>query len=89
MPKSHIAGIEIIKGKNGTSRETKLVLFINGRWVKAPQPQIALLACLYREIGYLVPYETLCSVIGHREATKKQKHILRQYMGPLKQGLSR
>ena len=87
MPKSLVGGIEIIRGNNGIRRETKLVLFINGRWAKAPRSAVALLACLHDEIGYLVPYETLCSIIGHEEATKKQKHVLRQHMIAIKRVL--
>ena len=67
MPKSLVGGIEIIRGNNGIRRETKLVLFINGRWAKAPQSHIALLACLHDEIGHLIPYETLCSRGGDQE----------------------
>jgi hypothetical protein len=83
----HVAGIEIIRGKNRVSRKTKLVLFINGRWVNASQSQIALLACLHDEIGYVVSYETLCFIIGHGAASKKQRHILRQYVLALKRVL--
>jgi hypothetical protein len=87
VPESLVGGIEIIRGNNGITRETKLVLFINGRWAKAPRSAIALLSCLHDEIGYLVPYERLCSIIGHEEATTKQKHVLRQYMTAIKRVL--
>jgi DNA-binding response OmpR family regulator len=39
-----------------------------------------LLACLYDELGRVVPYERLCRVIGHQSSGERQMHILRQQM---------
>jgi len=61
-------------------RDGKLLLFINGNSVKAPRAQVALVACLYSELGCVVPYERLCRVIGHQSSRDRQMHILRQHM---------
>jgi DNA-binding response OmpR family regulator len=39
-----------------------------------------LLACLYDELGRVVPYERLCPVIGHRRCGERQMHALQQQM---------
>jgi DNA-binding response OmpR family regulator len=56
------------------------ILFINGKFVKAPRAEIALVACLFSELGRVVPYEQLCRAIGHGSSRKRQMHILRQHM---------
>jgi DNA-binding response OmpR family regulator len=37
-------------------------------------------ACLYSELGRVVPYDRLCRVIGHRSSQERQLRILRQNM---------
>src|ERR1700730_1369990 len=61
-------------------KDGKPCLFINGSPVKAPRAQAALVACLYNELGRVVPYERLCQVIGHRSSQDRPMHILRQEM---------
>jgi DNA-binding response OmpR family regulator len=68
---------------NGKSVRTPL----NGKSVRTPRAQVALLACLYKELGRVVPYERLCLAIGHRSAQKTQ-HSLRQHMLLLRQMLA-
>jgi hypothetical protein len=67
--------IEVLVLKDGQPR-----LFINGNAVKAMRAQVALLACLYDELGCVVPYERLCRIIGHQSSHERQLHILRQQM---------
>ena len=45
-------------------RHGKLVLFINGRVVEASQKQVTLLACLYDNLGHVIPYERLGLTLG-------------------------
>ena len=49
-------------------RHGKLVLFISGRVVEASQKQVMLLACLYDNLGHVIPYERLCLPSIHRIA---------------------
>jgi len=73
--------ITIVRSANGPEGgRNKLVLVVNGRSVKAPQAQIALLACLYHELGRVVPYKRLCLAIGHQSSQETQLHIIRQHM---------
>jgi hypothetical protein len=59
---------------------TTPLLRVNGNLVTAQRAQRALLACLYDELGSVVPYKRLCRVIGHRRCGEKQIRILRQQM---------
>jgi hypothetical protein len=56
------------------------VLFIDGRHVDCAQKCIGLLACLYDELGQIVPYKRLCPILGHKSVKKTSIHVLRQYM---------
>ena len=62
--------------KNG---QANLVLFIKGRQVDASQTQMAMLAYLHKNQGYIVSYEQLGQILGHKFARPQQRHILRQY----------
>jgi DNA-binding response OmpR family regulator len=70
-------------------KDGKPWLSIDGRPVKFPQAQVALLACLYNELGRVVPYDRLCRVIGHRSSQERQLHILRQQMLLVRQLLAK
>jgi DNA-binding response OmpR family regulator len=71
--------IVIVRSAAGL-KDGKPLLFINGNSVKATRAEVALVACLYKELGRVVPYERLCRVIGHQSSQYRQLHILRQYM---------
>jgi hypothetical protein len=66
----------------------KLGLFINGIHVSAPPRNVALLACLYANLGKVVPYRRLFIMIGDGASPAAQKHLLRQYMLLIKTMLS-
>jgi hypothetical protein len=67
----------------------KLGLFINGNHISAPPRSVALLACLYANLGRVVPYRQLVRVLGYNPAKPaRQKHLLRQYMLTIKSALS-
>lgn len=67
----------------------KLGLFINGNHISAPPRNVALLACLYANLGRVVPYSQLVMVLGYNPARRDaQKHLLRQYMLSIKSTLS-
>ena len=68
--------IEIVR----STKDGKPLLFINGNSVKAARAEVALVACLYNELGRVVPYGRLCRAIGHQSSEDRQLHILRQYM---------
>src|SRR5690242_4378745 len=61
-----------------------LVLILKGRRIVEGQANLAVLAALHEQEGFVVSYSSLCKVIGHRTARGKQLHILRQYIGSLK-----
>ena len=71
--------IVIVRSAAGL-KDGKPLLFINGNSVKAARAELALVACLYMELGRVVPYERLCQVIGHRSSQDRPMHILRQEM---------
>jgi DNA-binding response OmpR family regulator len=74
-------GSNIIEIRSATGlKDGKPRLFINGKSVKAPRAQVALVACLYNELGCVVPYKRLCRVIGHQSSQDRQLRLLRQYM---------
>ena len=66
---------------------TKRVVLIRCQLVNASESEIAVLSRLCDEVGYVVPYKTLCAVLGHKGATEKEKHILRQYIVQLRRML--
>jgi hypothetical protein len=67
------ADIAIVRPADGQP-----LLLVNGKSVKAPKAQVALLACLSSELGRVVPYERLCRAIGHQSSRERQLRILRQ-----------
>ena len=77
MP-THGPNIEIRSAAR--QEDSKPRLLIDGRLIKAPRAQLALVACLYDELGRVVPYQRLCQVIGHRSSHDRQLRILRQQM---------
>jgi Helix-turn-helix/Transcriptional regulatory protein, C terminal len=80
MPKNHRypAGIAVLR------RETGPVVLINGRRLRLNQTLTALLACLVDDLGCVIPYERLCSVIGHKSTRFPDRHVLRQYIRSLR-----
>lgn len=64
------------------------LLRLNGRSVRAPRAHVALLACLFNDLGHVVPYERLCAAIGHHTVQDTQLHILRQHMGLIRRMLN-
>ena len=59
----------------------RLALFINGqRSDRGGQGQLALLACLLDNLGRVVPYKRLFTVIGRKSDNGYNRHLLRQYM---------
>jgi len=71
--------IVVVRSAAG-QKDGKPLLLIDGKSVKAVRAQVALVACLYNELGCVVPYERLCQVIGHRSSQDRQIRILRQQM---------
>jgi hypothetical protein len=83
------SNIAIVRPTAGQEEDQNtLLLLINGKSVRTPRAQVALLACLYKELGRVVPYERLCLVIGHRSTQKAQLHLLHQHMRLLRQMLA-
>jgi DNA-binding winged helix-turn-helix (wHTH) protein len=48
----------------------------------------AILLCLHDNAGFIVPYETLCAVLGYGTATAKERHALHQHIMALRRLLS-
>jgi DNA-binding response OmpR family regulator len=76
--------IEIVRQR----RDSNLVLFIKGHYVRASQRQMALLACLHEDQGRVVPYKRLHLILGHKSTKKMQLHLLQQYMHWIKKTLT-
>jgi hypothetical protein len=73
--------LKILRGATNPNGDCSgWVLFIDGRRVDCAQKCIALLACLYVELGQIVPYKRLCPILGHKSAKDTSIHVLRQYM---------
>ena len=66
----------------------KFGLFIDGNHIDAPPRSVALFACLYANLGRVVPYRRLLMMIGYPASPAAQKHLLRQYMLSIKSTLS-
>jgi DNA-binding response OmpR family regulator len=49
----------------------------------------AILVCLHKNMGFLVPYDTLCAALGYGSATAKGKHAVQQHIMTLRRLLSR
>ena len=81
MPKTrkYPCCIRIERESAKKKRQAKLILFIKGQRVDASQTQTALLACLHKNQGHIVPYKQLGGLIGHKSTRPEQRHILRQY----------
>ena len=78
------ADIAIVRPADGQP-----LLLVNGKSVKAPKAQVALLACLSSELGRVVPYERLCRAIGHQSSNERQLHILQQNIQLVRRMLTR
>jgi DNA-binding XRE family transcriptional regulator len=80
MPKNHThpAAVAVLR------KETGPVVFINGERPRLNQTLTALLACLVDDLGRVVPYKRLCSVIGHKSERGSDRHVLRQYIRSLR-----
>jgi DNA-binding winged helix-turn-helix (wHTH) protein len=79
MPKNP-CDVRIARKRVTKKGQPELVLFIRGHQVAASQKQTALLACLHKNHGHIVPYEQLIQVLGHKYIGRPQLHILRQYV---------
>jgi DNA-binding XRE family transcriptional regulator len=73
-PRPSPPGLEISRAATG-----ELTLLINGRRVQCNQTMLAVLACLFDNLGAVIPYEQLCQLIGHKSANSAATHVLRQY----------
>jgi len=84
MPnQQHPPGIAILRDATG-----RLALFINGqRSDRGGQGQLALLASLLDNLGRVVPYKRLFTVIGRKSDNEYNRHLLRQYMLVLREML--
>ena len=72
----HPPGIAILRDATG-----RLALFINGqRSTRGGQGQLALLAYLLENLGRVVPYKRMFTVIGRKSDNEHSRHLLRQYM---------
>ena len=58
----------------------KLGLFIDGNPIDAQPRSVALFACMYANLGRVVPYRRLLMMVGYTASPAAQKHLLRQYM---------
>jgi DNA-binding XRE family transcriptional regulator len=66
----------------------RLSLFVNGqRSDRGGQGQLALLASLLDNLGRVVPYKRLFTVIGRKSDNAYNRHLLRQYMLVLREML--
>jgi DNA-binding response OmpR family regulator len=73
---SDIAIVQPIAGP----KDGQPILLVNKNPVRVPRAQVVLLACLYSELGCVVPYARLCRAIGHQSSQEKELRILRQHM---------
>lgn len=67
---------------------TRRPVLLDGHQVMARPHERALLVCLHENRGFLVPYATLCAVLGYGSATEKGKHALQQHIMTVKSLLS-
>jgi hypothetical protein len=58
----------------------KQALRINGEQISAAKRNVALFACLYRDLGRVVPYERLLLTLGYAGTGRAQRQLLRQYL---------
>jgi DNA-binding XRE family transcriptional regulator len=66
----------------------RLALFVNGKPSnRGGQGQLALLASLLDNLGRVVPYKRLFTVIGRKSDNGYNRHLLRQYMLVLREML--
>jgi DNA-binding XRE family transcriptional regulator len=64
----------------------RLALFVNKqRSNRGGQGQLALLASLLENLGLVIPYKGLVTVIGRKSDDGSNRHLLRQYMLVLKE----
>lgn len=63
-------------------------MLLDGHQVMARPRERAILVCLHENMGFLVPYATLCAVLGYGTATEKGKHALQQHIMTVKRLLA-
>ena len=64
------------------------VVLDDGHEVMARPHERAILLCLRENVGFLVPYETLCAALGYGTAAAKERHALHQHIMTLRRLLS-
>lgn len=69
------------------SARTRVALDDEHEVMARPQER-AILLCLQENVGFLVPYETLCAVLGYGTASAKERHALHQHIMSLRRLLS-
>jgi hypothetical protein len=91
LAKNRTPHLEILRAtptNNLNGVECRWVLYIDGRHVEGSQRHIAVLACLYDELGHVVPYKRLCPVLGQKTTGPTSLHLLRQYTTWIRQTLA-
>lgn len=64
------------------------VVLDDGYAVLARPQERAILVCLHEAVGFLVPYEKLCAVLGYGTASAKERHAMHQHIMTLRRLLS-
>jgi DNA-binding winged helix-turn-helix (wHTH) protein len=64
----------------GTRPKRTGVLQIDDRVLEASARQLAILECLHENLGTVVSYARLCSILGLTSDERKHLHLLRQYV---------
>lgn len=69
------------------STRTPVVLDHEHEVMARPQERTILL-CLQENVGYVVPYDTLCAALGYGTSAAKERHALHQHIMTLRRLLS-
>jgi DNA-binding winged helix-turn-helix (wHTH) protein len=64
----------------GTRPKRTGVLQIDDQVLEASARQLAILECLHENLGTVVSYARLCSILGLTSDERKHLHLLRQYV---------
>jgi DNA-binding winged helix-turn-helix (wHTH) protein len=70
-------------------RSTRIPVVLDDEHEVMVRPQEGtILLCLQENVGFVVPYDTLCAALGYGAATAKERHTLHQHLMTLRRLLS-
>lgn len=72
--------LKVLRAWPGQPNTRTSALQIGDRFLLLPARQLAILECLYENLGVVVPYARLCAILGLSSDKGKDRHLLRQYI---------